>query len=102
MMRFVLACLTVFGLALSSSAVGNGVFAAPEYTMAAQEQQPPQQQSPQQQPPRGEIDVDITTTTGADWWANPVWIGIGAVALLLIVVLIVMAARGGGTTVIKE
>jgi hypothetical protein len=69
--------------------------------MAAEQQQPEQPQQPQQPPPSGQIDVDITTTTDADWWANPVWIGIGAVALLLIVVLIVMASRGG-TTVIKE
>jgi hypothetical protein len=93
-MRFVLACLAVFGLVLGSSAVAP-VLAAHDYAMQAEQQQPPQP------PPSGEIDVDITTTTDADWWANPVWIGIGAVALLLIVVLIVMASRGG-TTVIKE
>ena len=93
-MRFVLASLAVFGLVLGSSAVAP-VLAAHDYAMQAEQQQPPQP------PPSGEIDVDITTTTDADWWANPVWIGIGAVALLLIVVLIVMASRGG-TTVIKE
>jgi hypothetical protein len=69
--------------------------------MQAEQQQPQQPQQPQP-PPSGEIDVDITTTSdGGDWYANPVWIGIGAVALLLIVVLVVMASRGG-TTVIKE
>jgi hypothetical protein len=91
-MRFVLACLAVLGLALGSFAVATPVLAADDYTMAAEQQQPP---------PSGEIDVDITTTTDAEWWADPVWIGIGVVALLLIVVLIVMASRGG-TTVIKE
>jgi hypothetical protein len=97
-MRLVLACLTVLSLALGSSVVATSVLAADDYTMQAEQQQPQQPQPP----PSGEIDVDITTTTtDADWWANPVWIGIGAVALLLIVVLIVMASRGG-TTVVKE
>ena len=101
-MRSVLACLAVLGVTLGSFAVATPVLAAHDYTMAAEQQQPEQPQQPQQPPPGGRIDVDITTTTtDGDWWANPVWIGIGAVALLLIVVLVVMASRGG-TTVIKE
>jgi len=54
------------------------------------------------QQPSGTLDVNIDINDGGgNWWANPIWIGIGVVAVLLILVLVVMAARGGGTTVIK-
>jgi len=36
------------------------------------------------------------------WYTNPMWIAIGALAVVVLILLIVMAARGGGTTVIKE
>jgi len=48
------------------------------------------------------INVEINKGGGSRaWYANPVWIAIGGLALLVLVVLIVMAARGGGTTVLK-
>ena len=58
----------------------------------------------QGQPVQGKIDVDINTHSGSSgaWWANPIWIAIGAIALVLLILIIVMAARGSGTTVIKE
>jgi hypothetical protein len=58
----------------------------------------------QGQPAQGRIDVNINThsTGGAAWWTNPIWIAIGAIALVLLIVIIAMAVRGGGTTVIKE
>ena len=58
----------------------------------------------QGQPVQGKIDVNINTHSsgGAAWWTNPVWIAIGAIALVLLIVIIAMAARGTGTTVIKE
>jgi len=59
----------------------------------------------QGQPVQGKIDVDINTHSGGGggaWWANPIWIAIGVIALVLLIVIIVMAARGSGTTVIKE
>jgi hypothetical protein len=60
-----------------------------------------QQAQPSQ--PSGKIDIDITTQRGGgQWYANPVWIAIGAIALVVIVLLIVMASRGGGTTIVKE
>ena len=55
--------------------------------------------------PGGKLDVDINvnhSSSGGRWYANPMWIAIGALALVVLVVLIVMAGRGGGTTVIKE
>jgi hypothetical protein len=55
----------------------------------------------QQQPGGLDVDVDITASRG-DWWADPVWIGLGIVALILLIVIVALIARGGGTTIIKE
>jgi len=57
--------------------------------------------SAQDSPARG-VNIDINVHHGGRWYANPVYIGLGALALIVLVLLIVMAARGGGTTVIKE
>jgi hypothetical protein len=58
----------------------------------------------QGQPAQGKIDVNINTHSGGGgvWWQSPVWIAIGAIALVLVILLIVLAARGGGTTIVKE
>ena len=58
----------------------------------------------QGQPVQGKVEVDINTHSGGGgaWWANPIWIAIGAIALVLLILIIVMSARGSGTTVIKE
>lgn len=88
-MRFLIALLTVVGLAAA------GPVLAPAYAFALQ-----------QQPggvPSGQIDINITERTGGgDWWANPVWIGVGIVALILLIVIVALATRGGGTTIVKE
>jgi hypothetical protein len=61
---------------------------------AAQAAQPQQPQTPQ-------INVDIDRG-GRAWYASPVWIAIGGVALVLVILVIVVAARGGGgTTVVR-
>lgn len=72
------------------------VLAAPA-AMAAQQTQPP----PQPQPPQ--INVEVNRGSRG-WWANPVWVAIGGLALAVVILLIVMAARGGGsggTTVVR-
>jgi amino acid transporter len=53
--------------------------------------------------PRGKLDVDINVNHGGGgrWYANPLWIAIGALAVIVLIALIVMAGRGGGTTVVK-
>ena len=57
------------------------------------------QQAPATQPPQVNIDVH---RDGGRWYASPVWIAIGAVALVVVILLIVLAARGGGgTTVVR-
>src|SRR5262245_27688295 len=59
-----------------------------------------QTQPPAQQPPQVNIDVH---RSGRGWYASPIWIAIGAVALVVLILLIVLAARGGGggTTVVR-
>ncbi len=55
------------------------------------------------QPPKAEIKVDISEDRTV-WYADPVWLAIGGIALLLVIVLAVMAARGGErdtTTVVR-
>ena len=50
------------------------------------------------------IDINVNTNRGGGrWYANPVWIGIGVLAVVVILLLVIMAARGGGgTTIIRE
>jgi hypothetical protein len=55
-----------------------------------------------QDKPIPDINIDINKGgDGGNWYANPVFIGLGVLALVLIIALIVMAGRGGGTTVVK-
>jgi hypothetical protein len=74
-----------------------------------QDQQPQQQQQPPKETKETkEYKIDIDLNRGNDaravWYANPIWIAIGGVALVLFIALIVMASRGGsgGTTIVKE
>ena len=89
-MRLAIALLALLGLA----AAGNltPALAAPDsrYVLAMA-----------QQPGEYSIDIDVNGADAA-WWSNPLWIGIGVVALVLLVVIIALAVRGSGTTVIKE
>jgi hypothetical protein len=39
---------------------------------------------------------------GLRWYRNPIWIAIGALAVVVILLLVVIAARSGGTTVIRD
>jgi hypothetical protein len=89
MMRFLIASLVAFGLVASASVIVPVVATADSGYVAADAQQP-----------TGQVDVDIDVDEG-EWWANPVWIGIGLVALIALIAIIVAASRGG-TTVIKD
>jgi archaellum biogenesis protein FlaJ (TadC family) len=58
------------------------------------------------QVPKSPVKVDVhTTETHTIWYAEPIWIAVGAIVVLLIIVLAVLAGRGrdGGssTTVIR-
>jgi len=85
-MRFLIASLTLIAV------MCLGPLAIPALALA------------QGQPVQGKVDVDINTHSGGGgaWWASPIWLAIGVIALVLLILIIVMAARGGGTTVIKE
>lgn len=55
------------------------------------------------QPPKTEVKVDIGDNDTV-WYTDPLWLALGAIALLVVIVLAVMAARGGdrgGTTVVR-
>jgi len=103
--------------ASSSAAASAGVpiiaSSAPVY--ALQQAQPPQTQPPAQpttppqaQPPSApDKTIDITVNEnrgGGRWYANPVWIAIGALSVVVVLLLLVLALRGGGggTTIVKE
>jgi hypothetical protein len=85
-MRFLIPVLAFVSIA------SLGQLALPALALAAQQ-------------PGGKLDVNIDINKGGgggDWWANPVWIAIGVIALVLLIVIVAMSTRGGGTTVIKE
>jgi H+/Cl- antiporter ClcA len=87
-MRWLIAFLTILSVGLFGGTAVGVLNTA--YALSAQ------------QPPRADINVDINTRGGGDWWTNPVWIAIGVLALVLLIVIIAMMTRGGGTTIIKE
>jgi hypothetical protein len=58
-------------------------------------------QQPDAPSPPARIDVDISDSDGV-WYTNPVWLALGAIALVVLVLLIVSASRSGGTTVVKD
>ena len=65
--------------------------AATSVVMPAQDAQPPQ------------IDVNITQTDRVVWYASPIWIAVGVLAIVVVALIIGMAARGGGggSTIVK-
>jgi len=100
-MRTVLLTLSmVVGLWLVPASVANR--SASDVVLAAPATQAVQAADSQQaQPPQ--INVEVNRGGGGRWYASPVWIAIGVIALVVVVLLIVMAARGGGggTTVVR-
>lgn len=94
-MRLLMAFVAVLGLAAAGGTLAP-VAAADSGFVLAVDQQPGGGIQP-------DVDIDITETAGGQWWANPVWIGVGIVALILLIVIVALATRGGGgTTVVKE
>lgn len=57
----------------------------------------------QGQPKDLNVDINVNHGGGVRWYANPMWIAIGAVAAVVVILLIVLIARGGGgTTIVRE
>ena len=77
--------LMVLLLALGQSAVGPGL----ALTANAWAQETPR--AP---------DVDVNIDSGGAWYLQPVWLGIGAAALILIIALLIAGSRNT-TTVVK-
>ncbi len=100
-MRFIVATAAVLVMATAvSSLPGSSAIQISGTSLAAQEQQPAAQPAA---PATPKADIDINVNHGGRaWYASPVWIAIGAIAVVLVIVLIATVARGGGTTVIKE
>ena len=75
---------------------------APIAALAAlQDPANPQPAQPAQpQTSKGDVKVDINTTTTHSWYADPFWVAIGVIALVVIVLLVAFAGRGGGTTTV--
>ena len=50
------------------------------------------------------LDISVSHS-GGRWYASPMWIAIGAIAVVLVLLMIVLVARsgsgGGGTTIVK-
>jgi hypothetical protein len=54
-------------------------------------------------PTKHEIDINVNHGGGRAWWASPMWIAIGVLAVIVLILLIVMATRGGGgTTIVRD
>ena len=88
-MRLAIALLALLGLAAAGNLATPALAAADSGYVLAMAQQP------------GQYSVDVNGADAA-WWTNPLWIGIGVVALVLLAVIIALAVKGSGTTVIKE
>ena len=92
-------------LAASTSHAGTTVVALQQQPSGGTaEPAQPSSGGAQQAQPSGKVDVDIDLhrgNGGGRWYANPMWIAIGALAVIVLIALIVMAGRGGGTTVIR-
>lgn len=70
----------------------GAVLVVQAYTIALQAPEP-------QKEVKADIDID---RGGGRWYANPVWIAIGVIALVVLVLLIALAVRGGGgSTVVR-
>jgi hypothetical protein len=103
-MRLLVALLAVLGLAAAGAAFAPTVGGNGGSVLALEQPEAPGPTPSTQPAPTPQIDVDVTERTVAgDWWADPVWIGVGIVTMILLIVIVAIATRGGGsTTVVKD
>jgi hypothetical protein len=61
-----------------------------------------QQAQPPAQPKTQGADVKLTVDVKSNrvWYADPLWITLGAIGLLVVVLIVVMASRGGSNTTV--
>src|SRR5215510_2630994 len=99
MRGFLIALAAVFALAISAPAHANAAASSSAPHMAAASTTV----FALQQTPDKQIDININTHRGGGrWYTNPMWIAIGAIAVVVLLLLVILAARGGGTTIVKE
>ena len=91
--RFLALALLLGLLAMPALPAGPAGFDTTVQAMVAQQPDAPS--------PPARIDVDINSNDGV-WYTNPVWLALGAIALIVLVLLIVSASRTGGTTIVKD
>jgi hypothetical protein len=58
----------------------------------------------EQSPPKDvNVDIKVNQGGGGRWYRSPVWIALGAMAVVIVLLLLVLIARGGGgTTIVRE
>jgi len=96
-MRTLIGCFAVAAVMILGNATAPVAMAAGHDSAAFSAAQ-------QQAPAQGKLDVKVDVghnNGGGNFWANPVWIAIGAIGLVLLIVIVAMIARGGGTTVVR-
>ena len=59
------------------------------------------QQQAQPQAQGGDVKLTVNMKSDRVWYADPLWIAVGAVGLLVLVLIVVMANRGSSTTVVR-
>jgi hypothetical protein len=98
MRTFIVSVAVVCGLVMIPAGHASGALAAGTPGVAVLSAQTPDAPPPQQP---AQVNVQVQHS-GRVWYASPVWIAIGAIALVVLIMLIVMASRGsGGTTVVR-
>ena len=97
-----LAILLTLGLEPLVSLAGSHTALAAEPALSAPGLEAQAQAQPTT-PKDVNVDINVNRGSGGRWYASPVWIAIGGLAVLIVLVLLVMAMRGGGgTTIVRE
>jgi hypothetical protein len=101
-MRSVFVALAVtIGMGLAAPASSGAT--AEQATLLAQTGQADPQANPQPPARDDDVGVDVNPTNAdAAWYRDPMWIVVGALAIVVLLVLIVAATRGGGPTIIRD
>ena len=99
MRTFIVSVAVLFGLVMIPAGHAGAALAASTPGVAVVSAQTPDAPQPQQP---AQVNVQVQHS-GRVWYANPVWIAIGAIALVVLIMLVVMASRGssGGTTIVR-
>ena len=104
MRTLILTLGVVFGLFFVPAVSFDGTSTALAFTSASTGATVESPQEVPKEAPKAQIDIDINKGGGGRaWYANPMWIAIGGIALVVLILLVVTASRGGGggTTIVR-